>query len=118
MLSFKDKIDRIKNNQTHGSSTLLAQIINIFQSTTYSISELRTAFTELEKIDHSMVIIHHFLSKLRPAIGHDFQNHLQQYSIIWENANENVAEKLKGYLASKSLTILTHSHSGVILGVM
>jgi len=118
MPRLKEKINQIKNDRIHGSSFLLQEIIEALTAAEYSDNEITQAFSELKKIESSMKVIHHFLEELKPAIGQDFQHKVEEYSNTWKNVNESIAENLKGYLANDSLIILTHSHSGVIIGVV
>lgn len=118
MTGFKEKIIAIKNDHSHGSTILLQEIIDVFLAKNYSDNEILWAHSELGKLDPSMVVIHHFLKKLKPSIGNDFQNHVQQYQEAWQNVNKRITKNLMGYLANDSFTILTHSHSGVVIDVL
>ena len=118
MSDLESKIKKIRENHLHGSSIILQEIINVFTTGKYTDNDLVKSFSELRKIDPSMIVIHHFLRELKPAIGQDFVNKVQQYAGRWKNVNENIAENLKEYLPNESLTILTHSHSGVIIKVV
>jgi len=118
MSGLKKKINLIKNDHSHGSSILLQKIIEVFILSKYSTDEMRLAFSELRQIDTSMVVIHHFLNELEPEISRDFQAQVQQYINKWENVNYKITMNLKDYLPGNSLTILAHSHSGVIIEVV
>ena len=118
MTGFNEKIIAIKSDHSYGSTILLQEIINVFITTKYSNNELLQSFSELGKIDSSMVVIHHFLKELKPAIGQDFQHKVAEYASTWKNVNERIAENLKANLSGDSLIILTHSHSGAIIGVV
>ena len=116
--SFQDKINQIVSDRTHGSSSLLKKIISVFLSTKLSPDELYWSYNQLNNIDSSMVVIHHFLKELKPAMGHDFREQVRQYQGKWENVNIDIARNLQDHLADKKLTVLTHSHSGVIIDVL
>ena len=118
MSGLKDKIRKIKNDHVHGSSILLGEIIKVFLTIKESEDEIFWSFSELSKIDSAMVVIHHFLKELKPAIGHDFHKRVQQYQGKWKNVNIDIAMNLQDHLSDKKLTVLTHSHSGVIINVL
>lgn len=116
--SFQDKINQIIANRIHGSTYLLRKIINVLTATKLSHDELTWSFNQLNSIDSSMVVIHHFLKELKPAIGHEFRQQVQQYQSKWENVNIDITSNLQDYLPDKKLSILAHSHSGVIIAVL
>lgn len=118
MISFKEKILQIKKNQSSGSSQLLQEIINTLTTNKASDHDLLWSFSTLGEIDPSMRLIHHFLEELKPAIGYDFNNQIQEYIFRWENVNEKIVKNLLNSLPNRSLTILTHSHSGVVIEVI
>jgi translation initiation factor 2B subunit (eIF-2B alpha/beta/delta family) len=118
MPGLKDKIRRIKNDHVHGSSFLLREIIKVFLTTKESEDEILWSFSELSKIDSTMVVIHHFLRELKSAIGHDFHKRVQHYQGKWKNVNIDIAMNLQDHLSDKKLTVLTHSHSGAIISVL
>ena len=118
MSGLKDKIRKIKNDHVHGSSFLLREIIKVFLTSKESEDEIFWSFSELSKIDSAMVVIHHFLRELKPEIGHNFRHHVQQYQVKWDNVNVDISINLQKFLTGRKLTILTHSHSSVILGVL
>ena len=118
MPNLKEKINQIKNDHSHGSSFLLQEIIETLTAAEYSDNEISRAFSELRKIDSSMIVIHHFLKELEPAIGQNFQYKVEEYANTWKNVYESIAENLKGYLTNDPFIILTHSHSGAIIGVV
>ena len=118
MPSLKGKINQIKNDHSHGSSFLLQEILKVLTAAEYSVNDISRAFSELRKIDSSMMVIHHFLKELEPAIGQNFQHKVAEYASTWKNLNESIAENLKGYLVNDPFIILTHSHSGAIIGVV
>ena len=118
MSFLKARIREIKNNRSHGSSLLLQEIINVFTSAKHSDSEIMRSFSELGEIDPSMVLVHHFLKELKPAIGQDFRYHVEQYKHKWDNVNLAISSNLQEYLIDKKLTVLTHSYSGVIIDVL
>jgi len=93
-------------------------LIDVFLNSKRSGDELSWAFNELKNINAIMALIHHFLRELKPAIGHDFREHVQQYQVKWATVNIDIAKNLQDYLPDKKLTILTHSHSGVIIDVL
>lgn len=115
---FQHIINQIIANRIHGSTYLLRKIINLLTATKLSRDELNWSFNQLNSIDSSMVVIHHFLKELKPAIGHGFRQQVEQYQGKWENVNIDITSKLQEYLPDKKLTILTHSHSGVIIAVL
>lgn len=116
--SFQHIINRTIADRVHGSTYLLRKIINVLTATKLSRDELIWSFNQLNSIDSSMVVIHHFLKELKPAIGHEFRQQVEQYQSKWENVNIDITSKLQEDLPDKKLTILTHSHSGVIIEVL
>ena len=118
MSSLKAKITQIRNNRSLGSTLLLQEIIEVFTSSNHTDDEIFSAFSELSKIDSSMIVIHHFLKELKPAIGHQFRQQVHQYEGKWEDVNIDITNNLQDYLPNKKLTILAHSHSGVIIAVL
>ena len=118
MSSLKATVRKIKNNRSQGSSLLLHDIIKVFTSAKYSESELLQSFSELGEIDSSMVLVHHFLKELQPAIGQDFRQQMLQYKQKWDNVNYGISTNLQEYIADKKLIILTHSSSGVIIDIL
>ena len=116
--SFQDIINQIIADRIHGSTYLLRKIINALTATKLSRDELAWSLNQLNSIDSSMVVIHHFLKELKPAIGHQFRQQVQQYESKWKNVNINITSNLQDYLPDKKLTILAHSHSGVVIDVL
>jgi translation initiation factor 2B subunit (eIF-2B alpha/beta/delta family) len=116
--SFQHTINQTIADRTHGSTYLLRKIINVLIATKLSRDDLTWSFNQLNSIDSSMVVIHHFLKELKPAIGHEFRQQVQQYQSKWENVNIDITSNLQDYLPDKKLTILAHSHSGVIIAVL
>ncbi len=116
--SFQEIINQTIADRTHGSTYLLRKIINVLTATKLSHDELTWSFNQLNSIDSSMVVIHHFLKELKPAIGNEFRQRVQQYQSKWENVNIDITSNLQNYLPDKKLTILAHSHSGVIIAVL
>jgi translation initiation factor 2B subunit (eIF-2B alpha/beta/delta family) len=118
MTSLEARIANILNDSSHGSSILLHNIIDILLKEDFTQKELLYVFSELEKIDFSMVIIHHFLKSIKPAIKNNFKKKILNYQNTWSNINHKIAKQLIHYLSDKSFTILTHSHSGVVIEII
>ena len=116
--SFQDIIHEIIADRIHGSTYLLRKIINVLTANKLSLDELTWSFNQLNSIENSMVVIHHFLQELKPTIGDKFRQRAQQYQSKWEHVNIDIASNLEDYLPDKKLNILAHSHSGVIIAVL
>lgn len=118
MTHFQIKIKAIVSDWMHGSSVLLANIIESLNNSTLTRQELEWAFDQLSKIDPSMVIIHHFIKALRPKVRRNFFKHLHTYMRRWKQVGNRVAERLAKHLHHQKLWILTHSHSGLVTGTI
>lgn len=118
MDTFQLQIQKFVNDETHGSSYLLKEIIKAFTKHQPDTDEIRWAFKELKQINPTMVIIHHFLRTLEPKIDTNFQDHLQEYINQWQDVEERIATNLARILPKKELNVLTHSHSGMIIRVL
>ncbi|MFW5824212.1 MAG: hypothetical protein ACOCVV_04535 [Marinobacter sp.] len=121
MATFEDRIRNIVNDREHGSSTLVAMILDVLRGVSCPAPDkrqVRWALAELRRIDPSMVVVHHLLENLGGDPGPDFPQQLDRYEARWSGVDRQVALHLLGARDWSHARVLTHSHSGTLLSVI
>ncbi|SFR46966.1 Translation initiation factor 2B subunit, eIF-2B alpha/beta/delta family [Marinobacter daqiaonensis] len=116
-MTFDQQIDTIVADREHGSSTLVKHILQALHSLEPGPpdeSRLREAFRRLRHIDPSMVVVHHLLNALEPAIGPDFFDALDAYEKRWQDVPEQISRNLAGICDWHGKRLLVHSRSGTL----
>jgi methylthioribose-1-phosphate isomerase len=120
LILFKDQINKIAGDKLHGSSELLHQIISTISEFEGRVTsqELKWAFGQLEKIDRSMSVVHHFIKTLSPFIKHEFYVRLNEYQKKWGSIEKQLSFNLMSAFDLRNKKILTHSHSRTVQTVV
>lgn len=115
---FEQEIADIVADRESGSSQLVARIQRAFYGLEHSTPEqqqLQWAFQQLRHIDRSMVVVHHLLDELEPAIGPQFFEALHEYERHWADLPRRVAARLIEARSWDNSHVMVHSHSGMLL---
>lgn len=115
---FERQIIDIVADRESGSSQLVDRIQRAFhcvENNHPDERQLRWAFGRLRHIDGSMVVVHHLLDTLEPAIGPTFFDSLRQYEREWGDLPRRVATRLSELRDWSNSNVLTHSRSGMLL---
>ncbi|WP_347332921.1 hypothetical protein [Marinimicrobium locisalis] len=115
---FEEEIADIVADRESGSSQLVARIQRAFyglESSHPDRHQLQWAFQQLRHIDRSMVVVHHLLDELEPAIGPRFFEALREYDRHWAGLPRRVAARLMEARHWDNTHVLVHSHSGMLL---
>lgn len=117
-MTFQTQVTDIVADRGSGSSQLLAQIQQVLhgiETDNPDVGQLRWAFEELRGIDCSMVVVHHLLDSLEPAVGAAFFDALRDYEKRWADVPRRVAAHLVRTRNWTNGNILVHSRSGMLL---
>lgn len=115
---FEQQIIDIVADRQSGSSQLVDRIQKAFlciESSHPDERQLRWAFGRLRHIDGSMVVVHHLLDILEPAIGPTFFDALHQYEREWGDLPGRVATRLSELRDWSNSNVLVHSRSGMLV---
>lgn len=118
MGGFLHRIKQLSADHESGSGKILADIIRALLAYTYSKNELLQAFGILKTIDPAMVVVHHLLQELEPAIDSDFREKVRQYQERWSGIEAKVAANLINHLPTGSGRVITHSNSSMVQAVL
>lgn len=115
---FEQKITDIAADRESGSSQLVKRIQQAFHSVEKSPpdrQQLQWALGQLRDIDSSMVVVHHLLNVLEPAVGPGFFESLREYERRWADFPRRVAARLVKMRNWNDAHVLVHSRSGMLL---
>jgi translation initiation factor 2B subunit (eIF-2B alpha/beta/delta family) len=65
-----------------------------------------------------MAVVHHLLDNLEPYVGGDFFAELAAYESRWQNIEQAIADNLLAKEHFSGKTVIIHSHSGMLTGVV
>ncbi len=91
-------------------------IIDAFKSYRPDAQEGLWALSQLQRIDPSMAIVHHFLKEA--SRGNDLLQTIEQYEQRWRNVPARIAAEVARLLPREDLRLLLHSQSGQVVQVM
>ncbi len=117
MAGFLQRIAEITNDRSSGSSKLLEDIMQELLTAKFTPDEFRQALQKLKETDPAMRIVHHFLEGLT-ASGDDWRAFTRAYWNTYAHRPAIIAGQLAGLLAAPKATLLTHSHSQTVIGVL
>jgi hypothetical protein len=118
-LKFKAKILSIIKDQSHGSSRLHDDIIDAFLFFKYSETEMNWALAGLLKIDNSFILPHYLLKNLQNVNRVvDLREFLIGYQKKWSSFPDLLFSRWVELQDLSNKTILTHSHSGVVIDLL
>lgn len=117
-MTIEQQIADILADRESGSSQLLVRTQRALQdleSSEPDLGRLRWALGELRGIDRSMVVVHHLLDSLEPAVGPSFFEVLRAYEQHWAGLPPRVAAQLVQARSWCNSNVLVHSRSGMLL---
>ena len=118
-MSFRDQIGALVRNRFLGSSELLHAILDFYRNASgIGAADLKWSVTALGEIDHSMVIVHHFLQCLTGVTPKQLPGTITQYESQWANSEYKVAEAFLQQFPIAGHNIITHSKSGTIMSLL
>ncbi len=117
MAGFLQRIAEITNDRSSGSSKLLEDIMQELLTAKFTRKEFRLALQKLKETDPAMRIVHHFLEGLA-ASGDDWRAFIRAYRDKYAHLPAIIARQLAGLLPAPKATLLTHSHSQTVIGVL
>lgn len=115
---FEQEIADIAADRESGSSQLVARIQRAFYGLEHSYPDrqrLQWAFQQLRLIDRSMMVVHHLLDELEPALGPGLFEALREYERHWVDLPRQVTARLIEARNWDNSHVLVHSHSGMLL---
>jgi translation initiation factor 2B subunit (eIF-2B alpha/beta/delta family) len=118
MGGFKSQFRNICNDHLHGSSYILDEIINSLKKHNPSSEDLIWAIKQMKMIDSSMVVIKHFTRELENHLNTDLHEFLLSYEQKYVHIETEITNRLIAELAEKTLSVLTHSHSQMVINVL
>jgi len=118
MTRFQNNIEQITSNQSAGSSILLKMIIDEFLNYGHTREEVKWAINKLKNIDREMAVVYHFLRAVESYSERDFKHRVQEYADKWKRADKEIFNYLLRNIEDDPISLLVHSHSGVIMSVV
>ncbi len=91
-------------------------IIDAFKTYQPDVQAGLWALDQLQRIDPSMAIVHHFLKEA--SMGDDLLQTIEQYEQRWRNVPVQIAAELVPLLPHSDLMLLLHSQSGQVIQVI